>query len=437
MFFALWGALMTRIVVKLGRDRNLCGVLSMEDETGACLLGPFPVAARASDAFSALHQNSSRDPELRYGDTPVGHYRLRHHLPSSDLGQFGPGILVLEPAAGAAALAEANGRARFFIHGGKTGPDGMLRSTSGALRLADAHMQLLLDALPDLKAKVTCVISEGPAVTAQAVYVDPHCEQEDPPRLPSMTSGVDFVASPVSRRDVLRASTAGAAGLMALNLSVSFVALDAMLPSRAFAETAYGEPEQPPQMQPLSPEEQSELHDAPAANSGGKLEPFTPNPPVQNLEPAGPAGAVPANGAMQQLNNMTNGSETLNRGFDGGQGGPSVTVQPSTTTAPSAAPSLPPAQQQLLDQDKTYQGYVSQQSAAEKSASEAAAKSQSIQSQINTAPNAETKSKLQVELYNARKQESDAKSAADAARINADDEKAKVIRRGTAVIKDN
>lgn len=423
------GALMTRIVVKLGRDRNLCGVLSVEDEIGTCLLGPFPVAARASDALSAQQHNSSRDPELPYGDTPVGQYRLRHRLSSSDIMQFGPGILVIEPAAGAAVLAEANGRARFFIHGGKTGPDGMLRSTSGALRLADAHMQLLLDAFHDVKAKVTCVISEGPDVTGQAVYIDPHCEQEDPPRLSATQRGVDFVSSPVSRRDVLRASTAGAAGLMALNLSVSFVALDAMLPSKAFAETAYGEPEHPPEMQPLSPEEQSELHDAPAGN-GGKLEPFKPNPPAQALEPSGPSGAAPANGAMQQLNNMTNGSETLNQGFDGGQGGPSVTVQPSTTTTPSAEPSLPPAQQQMLNQDQTYQGYVSQQSAAEKSAAEAAARSQSIQSQINSAPDAATKSKLQVDLYNSRQQESAAKSAADAAKINADAEKAKVIRRG-------
>ncbi len=423
---------MVRIVVKLGRDRDRCGILTIEDEIGTNLLGPFPVAARSSDALSARHHNKSRDPEFRYGDTPVGQYRLTQTIPSPDHTRFGPGMIVLEPASGSAALAEANGRARFFIQGGRSGPDGLLRSTGGALRLSDAHLQTVIGFLGQANGKVACVISEVEGLSGEAVYLDPSCNEEDPPLLNGLEVTTNYIPGVVSRRDVLRTSTMGAVGLMALNLSVSFVSMNALFPSRAYAETAYGEPEQPSQPQPLSPEDQSELKDAPN-NGGGTLEPFSPNVPAQTLEPAGPSGAAPANGAFQQLDNMTNGNTTHDQGFDNGQGGPTVTVQPSTTTIPSASPvepSLPPEQQQILQQDQTYQGYVSQQSSAEKSATDAAAKSQQIQSQINSAPDAATKSKLQVDLVHSRNQESAAQSAARAAKMNADAEKAKVIKRG-------
>ncbi len=376
---------MVRIVVKLGRDRDRCGILTIEDEIGTNLLGPFPVAARSSDALSARHHNKSRDPEFRYGDTPVGQYRLTQTIPSPDHTRFGPGMIVLEPASGSAALAEANGRARFFIQGGRSGPDGLLRSTGGALRLSDAHLQTVIGFLGQANGKVACVISEVEGLSGEAVYLDPSCNEEDPPLLNGLEVTTNYIPGVVSRRDVLRTSTMGAVGLMALNLSVSFVSMNALFPSRAYAETAY------------------------------------------------PSGAAPANGAFQQLDNMTNGNTTLDQGFDNGQGGPTVTVQPSTTTIPSASPvepSLPPEQQQILQQDQTYQGYVSQQSSAEKSATDAAAKSQQIQSQINSAPDAATKSKLQVDLVHSRNQESAAQSAARAAKMNADAEKAKVIKRG-------
>ena len=97
---------MFRIVVEFADNRDHCGLLTLEDDIGEVLVGPFPVAGRASDEPAAMHGNDSRDPLLPYGDAPTGKYRLSQLVKGRNEREFGPAVLVLEPVSGDAALAE-------------------------------------------------------------------------------------------------------------------------------------------------------------------------------------------------------------------------------------------------------------------------------------------------------------------------------------------
>src|SRR5262249_49108805 len=107
--------------VKLPRDRDRCGTLTLHDARGRRISGPFVVAGRASDALAAANGNVLRNSLLRFGDTPTGTYRVREILSSGrgtpfDTARFGPhGIVALEGVSGDAALAEANGRFHILI----------------------------------------------------------------------------------------------------------------------------------------------------------------------------------------------------------------------------------------------------------------------------------------------------------------------------------
>ncbi len=72
-----------------------------------------------------------------------------------------------------------------------------------------------------------------------------------------------------------------------------------------------------------------------------------PEPQPQQPEPEQPPqqGATPAGSAYEQLQNMTNGSESLNQGFFGGGGGPddvTVIANPQVPEVPEPTPTEPP-----------------------------------------------------------------------------------------------
>ena len=211
---------MGRLLVRLPRDRDRCGQLSLYDRRGRKICGPFPVAGRASDVLAAANGNVLRNPVLRFGDTPTGAYRV-HQIVASGRGtpldgsQFGTfGVVVLEGIAGDAALAEANGRFHILIVGGKRARDGSLRSTAGSLRLSDDHQKSLVAALRKLE-EVDCVVEEEPAPKSrQRVYVDQDCQDQDPQTLYLKLSQT----SRSLNRELL---LSGAAGAM---MSVAFVA---------------------------------------------------------------------------------------------------------------------------------------------------------------------------------------------------------------------
>jgi hypothetical protein len=156
---------MNRLVVEFVANRDRCGALTLFDERGRKICGPFSVAGRASNTIAAANGNAGRDPLLRYGDTPTGGYVLRRLLKSGDgtkfpAAQFGPhGVAVIEPVSGDAACAEANGRFHFLIAGGRRSANGQLRSTAGSLRLSNEHQRVLFAALQK-KQDVCCDVVE-------------------------------------------------------------------------------------------------------------------------------------------------------------------------------------------------------------------------------------------------------------------------------------
>lgn len=214
---------MSYLSVRLPRDRDRCGTLSLFDSRGRKICGPFPVAGRASDVLAAANGNLARSALLRFGDTPTGMYRVRQILNTGrgtpfDAAQFGPdGVVVLEGVSGDAALAEANGRFHILIVGGKRARDGSLRSTAGSLRLSDEHQKTVISALRKLD-DVNCEVEEEQlaAKSRQRVYVDPECQDQDPQIL-GVKRGAN--ASRSINREIL---LSGAAGAM---MSVAFVAL--------------------------------------------------------------------------------------------------------------------------------------------------------------------------------------------------------------------
>ena len=131
---------MPQLIVRLPEDRSQTGSLTLESEDGVVLAGPFEVCGRADDLTAARHGNAGRDPMLPYGDTPLGVYRVAHIVASGEgtdfpADDFGPhGLVVLEPAAALAALADANGRFQLLIQGGSAAQGRGLRTTNGSLR---------------------------------------------------------------------------------------------------------------------------------------------------------------------------------------------------------------------------------------------------------------------------------------------------------------
>ncbi len=155
MNFDLGDLELASIVVELPAERSYAGALSVRDDSGKVVAGPFPVCGRASDKPAAMHGNPNRSALLCYGDTPLGDYRI---LETSDSGEgtsypaetYGPhGVLILRPVAGEAALSEANGRFFLLIQGGSAA---RLRPTNGSLRLFDEDQRALLSIVRKLGA---------------------------------------------------------------------------------------------------------------------------------------------------------------------------------------------------------------------------------------------------------------------------------------------
>ena len=234
---------MTRIRIAFGPDRGRCGLLTLLDHQDHVVCGPFPVAGRSGDTLAARHGNPVRDPLLRYGDTPEGTYRvtgfagtgLEKPYDSDDCGPHG--VIMIEAVAGDAALAEANGRYCVLIEGGAAGAGGTLRSTAGSLRLHDRDQATLLAAL-DGATGIICECIQDPALEDMPlVTIDDGVVESDPPRLYlDVAKGTLAGRGAASRREALLVG-AVATGAMALSLAVSFVALDAALPTDAVAQT--------------------------------------------------------------------------------------------------------------------------------------------------------------------------------------------------------
>lgn len=408
---------MSRLLIELPVDRDICGRLTLLDENETTLCGPFPVAGRAGDAVAAANGNPRRDPLLRYGDTPTGLYAVRHLLKSGkgtpfNASEFGAhGVAVIEGVAGEAAYAEANGRFHLLISGGAPSADGRLRATVGGLRLSDADMDVLFAALKRGVCERCEIVDDGPA-TGERVSPDAPLGLQDP--FPLQLKEASRPGRGQLREGLL-------SGAMVFGMTVSFAAMQTSESRASTLDASAGRPS--------------------AHDQGNTAPPAAlPTPRYVRLAydttNAGPAQAKTATG---QLNNATDGKQTLGQTFDGGRAhddgvvdGGGVTVTPLPPTP--APPPLSQEQQQQLNNDTQYQQYEQQYSTAQKAAAAAAAKQQDIQAQITTAADPAQKAQLQVDLAKARQDESNANSAAAAAQTNAETRK-KVVIQGAPIIK--
>jgi hypothetical protein len=230
-----------KLLVELPVDREKTGRLSVADERGRTILGPFAVAGRASSALAAANRNPVRDPRFRFGDTPTGDFEVRQTLksgtgtlfPSAEFGAHG--VIVLEGVAGDAATAEANGRFHFLIQGGKFSAQERLRATAGSLRLANDDMRALATLLRKHD-DVVCEIRERANATSSRVDDDAAIDYQDPVSLGSPVQ-VALSGRSLSRREAM---LSGSAGAITFGLAVTFVGIQAVTPARAYTRLAYG-----------------------------------------------------------------------------------------------------------------------------------------------------------------------------------------------------
>src|SRR6185436_4954123 len=137
-------------------DRSQAGQATLVDGRGTRVAGPFAAYGKADPSDAAAHDNQSCDPLRLFGNTPCGHYKFVIAVPTGrgtpySESAYGPlGAIVLEPVAGDALLAAANGRRGLMIHGGTPGAGEALRATNGCIRLSNNDMAALLRSMARL-----------------------------------------------------------------------------------------------------------------------------------------------------------------------------------------------------------------------------------------------------------------------------------------------
>jgi len=141
------------IRAEFSSDRDQTGTLVLEDSAGQKLAGPFLAYGRSDSGVAAIHNNPTRDPTLKYGDTPTGTFSVPRAIATGDgttyaSHSYGPnGALVLQPTAGDALVASQNGRIGLLIHSGDPGSNNKLRATHGCVRLSNSDMAALMQAI--------------------------------------------------------------------------------------------------------------------------------------------------------------------------------------------------------------------------------------------------------------------------------------------------
>ncbi|HEY1663435.1 MAG TPA: hypothetical protein VGI03_13535 [Verrucomicrobiae bacterium] len=165
-----------KIIVRLPDNRDYAGRLHVENAAGKRLAGPFPICGRANDQMARDGKNPGRERVLPFGDTPLGGYQVQKIIGSGDRTAYSSedfgssGIILLQPASGEAALAEANGRFGFFIQGGAMSRNGCLRPADGSLRLSNRDQRKLVSILRSCEPiDCECEVSAGMAKKGRRV----------------------------------------------------------------------------------------------------------------------------------------------------------------------------------------------------------------------------------------------------------------------------
>lgn len=154
---------MSHIVVLLPHDRDRVGTLTLYDDSGRIIAGPFTALGLADKKDAERHNNIERDALKQYGNTPLGEYSVAGFLPykdQDDRTRHGPnGKIVLQASSGQALEADRQGNRKYLeIHGG-TLRGYQLRPTNGCIRVSDDDMkQLMLAILFENRAPTSCKI---------------------------------------------------------------------------------------------------------------------------------------------------------------------------------------------------------------------------------------------------------------------------------------
>jgi hypothetical protein len=189
---------MVEIVVELPPDRRFAGRLTLKDDQGRTLAGPFDAYGKADNAAAIAHGNAGRDPKLPYGDTPEGSYEVPRAIATGDDTNYpahsygNAGALALRPVGGPALDALANGRIGLLIHGGDPGLGGTLRPTNGCVRLSNADMASLITGLENAGTAGTAPICSTLSVTANVTEGAPDDGEDNgdpPPNIDEILNG--------------------------------------------------------------------------------------------------------------------------------------------------------------------------------------------------------------------------------------------------------
>jgi L,D-transpeptidase catalytic domain len=195
---------MPKILIKLPEDRSKVGALHLVNDDDVAVAGPFPVYGKADRETAAEKGNPGGDPLKLYGDTPYGAFDIVDIVPVSDTGKhhstnFGShGVIRLKPKGGPALAAARNGRFGLMIHGGEAATNKGLKPTNGCVRISDADMKSLLEAIALLTIAEAppsiCLIEPGSVAMTAAVGDDSGYNEQDPP--PGMTLNWDAIPFP-------------------------------------------------------------------------------------------------------------------------------------------------------------------------------------------------------------------------------------------------
>jgi hypothetical protein len=133
------------LVATLRRNRNIPGELVALDDDGNVIHRC--VCLGKADNIAAVNAgNPTRNPLLRFGDTPTGLWRCRKHGPVQPAATYGVyPVIVMTPVSGDALLSHRGPQPRsgIWLHGGAPGRNSataFLRPTFGCLRVADDDM---------------------------------------------------------------------------------------------------------------------------------------------------------------------------------------------------------------------------------------------------------------------------------------------------------
>jgi hypothetical protein len=145
------GAADITISVELPVDRTKAGRLSLLDQNGKRIAGPWRVLGKADGLTAVRKGNPQRNPLTQYGDTPTGTYKVTGAFKVGDgtaynKKSYGIHALRLDPTGGDAKQAkDLFGRTGLLIHSGDLGATGKLRPTNGCLRMSNDDIKALLD----------------------------------------------------------------------------------------------------------------------------------------------------------------------------------------------------------------------------------------------------------------------------------------------------